>query len=304
MVVALAGALAFGWWAARRPGDPLRGVSAVAGATTAVIIVDTWLGTPMQMSSWLGSSMHNAGRFYGIPNTTFAVLGACSILWGVLHLDRAPRRTEALVTVGCVFLLALLSAGLPMLGADVGTLMTLFPVYALLLVTLSGRRIKVRTAVASMAAMAVVVVLAAVADLARPEASRSHLGRFASRVLEEGPSAITESFLRKQSANVRILGGSTWTDLLPIIAVFLVVTLVVWRWWGDALPSGGVRRVGFVAVLGAAALGFATNDSGPIVIALFVAFLAPYVLLAVQSARRPTEPEVVVAATSTTRVRA
>src|SRR5690606_27129389 len=130
----LGGALLFGWWASSRPGDPLRGISSVAGATTAVIVVDTWLGTPMQMSSWLGSSMHNAGRFYGIPNTTFAVLGACSVLWGALHVERATRRTEAVVRVGCVFLLALISAGLPMLGADVGTLMTLFPVYALLLV--------------------------------------------------------------------------------------------------------------------------------------------------------------------------
>ena len=154
----------------------------------------------------------------------------------------------------------------------------------------------------SEAAMAVVVVLAAAADLARPEASRSHLGRFASRVLDEGPSAITESFLRKQSANFRILGGSTWTDLLPIVAIFLVVTLVVWRWWGDALPPGSARRIGFVGVLGAAALGFASNDSGPIVIALFVAFLAPFVLLAVRSARRPTEPVVVTARASTEQV--
>jgi hypothetical protein len=291
VVLALAGALLFGWWTSTRPGDPLRGISWVAGATTAVIVLDTWLGTPMQMSSWLGSSMHNAGRFYGIPNTTFAVLGACSVLWGALHVERATRRTEAVVRVGCVFLLALISAGLPMLGADVGTLMTLFPVYALLLVVLLGRRIRLRTAIAAGVSMVGLVVLAALADLARPEASRSHLGRFADQVLDEGPSAIFDSFLRKQSANFRILGGSTWTDLLPIVAIFLVVTLVVWRWWGDALPAGTARRHGFLAVLGAALLGFATNDSGPIVIALFVAFLAPFTLLAVRSEARPTEPE-------------
>lgn len=291
-------AFGLGWFAIRRRGHPLAPIGWLAGFTTAVIVVDTWIGTPMQMSSWLGSSMHNGGRFYGIPNSTFAVLGACSILWGAVHIDRSPRRRESVWAVGCVFVVTLLSAGLPMLGADVGTLMTLFPIYALLLLYLSGHRIRLRTAALAGAGMVALVTLAAGLDLTRAEESRSHLGRFAQRFLDEGPAALVDTFNRKQSANLRILSVSVWSQMIPIVIIFLLYVLVWDRRWDDLLPKGGVLRAGFVAVVAAAALGFATNDSGPIVVSLFLCFLAPFVLIAVVADRRDTTPRLVLAGTS------
>lgn len=292
-VVSLVIALGLGYFALRRRGHPLASIGWVAGFTTATIVVDTWIGTPMQMSSWLGSSMHNAGRFYGIPNSTFAVLGACSILWGAIHIDRSPRRSEAVFAVGCVFAVTLLSAGLPMLGADVGTLMTLFPIYALLLVYLSGHRIRVRTAALAGAGMVSLVVVAAGLDLTRAEQNRSHLGRFAQRFLDEGPAALLDTFNRKQSANLRILSVSVWSDLIPILAIFLLFVLVWDRRWTDLLPRGGVMRAGFLGVIAAAVLGFATNDSGPIVVSLFLCFLAPLILIAVVADRVDRTPQMI-----------
>jgi hypothetical protein len=162
-----------------------------------------------------------------------------------------------------------------MLGADVGTLITLGPIYALVLWRLAGRRIHLRSLALSAGAMVALVVAAALADLSRPAASRTHLGRFAEKVRDDGPGALWDTFARKQSANFRILGGSVWSDLLPIVAIF-VLFLLVWERRGDELlPRGSALRIGFWSVLGAAALGFASNDSGPIVVSLFVAYLPP-----------------------------
>ena len=38
---------------------------------TTVIGIDCVTGTWLHVNSWLGYSLHSAGRFYGVPNTTF-----------------------------------------------------------------------------------------------------------------------------------------------------------------------------------------------------------------------------------------
>jgi len=45
-------------------------------------------------------------------------------------------------------------------------------------------------------------------------------------------------------------------------------------------------RIGFVAVLAAAVLGLVTNDSGPIVVALMLVYLGPFVALLALAAPR------------------
>lgn len=286
--VAVLIAAAIGLAASRARRHPLAPLAWIYGLTVGVILLDTWIGTRLQTSSWLGYSLHNAGRFYGVPNTTFAVLGSCTLLLAGILVDRSPRPREAVWWVGGLFLLVLVSAGLPMLGADVGTLITLFPIFLLLLVVLSGRRLKIRSLVTAGGAMVALVTAAALVDLARPAEDRSHLGQFAEKLRHDGPSALIDTFTRKQSANFRILGGSTWTDLIPLVLIFLFITLVWDRRARELLPAGSAVRACFVSVFAAAALGFAANDSGPVVVALFLAFLPPMVVLQILGSRSGT----------------
>jgi hypothetical protein len=251
----------------------------IAGLTVAVIVVDSWTGTRLHLSSWLGYSLHNAGRFYGIPNTTFAVLGACTLLLAGIMVHHSPRRTEAIWKVGCLFVLVVLSAGLPLLGADVGSLVTLVPVFGITLLALSGRRVRLRSLVLAGLAMVALVTAAAGLDLARPEDQRTHLGRFAEQVVDDGPSAFLDTFTRKQEANARLAQSSQWSRMVPVALAFLVVPLAWQRRYRTLLPPGSPVRVAFWAVAAATVLGFASNDSGPIVIALFLAHLPPFLYL-------------------------
>jgi len=109
--------------------------------------------------------------------------------------------------------------------------------------------------------------------------AQTHLGRFATRLSENGPSELTDTFLRKQSANFRILQVSTWAWMIPIAALFALYVLGWDRQGRDLLPAGSPVRAGAVAVTAGAMFGFLANDSGPQVIALFVVYLLPFITL-------------------------
>lgn len=279
-------AVAIGVAAGRSTRSALSPLGWIAGLTVAVIVVDSWTGSRLHLSSWLGYSLHNAGRFYGIPNTTFAVLGACTLLLAGIMVHHSPRRTEAVWKVGCLFVLVVVSAGLPMLGADVGSLVTLVPVFGLTLLALSGRRVRLRSLLLAGLAMMALVTAVAALDLARPEDQRSHLGRFADQVMDDGPSAFLDTFTRKQEANARLAQSSQWSRMVPVALAFLAVPLLWQRRHRSLLPLGSPTRIAFWAVVAATVLGFASNDSGPIVIALFLAHLPPFVYLVLADADR------------------
>ncbi|HEU5152671.1 MAG TPA: glycosyltransferase [Iamia sp.] len=272
-------AVAIALLAGRARRSPLSPLAWVFGATLAIIAVDSATGTWLHVNSWLGYSLHSAGRFYGIPNTTFAVLAACGILLACIHVRFAPRRDEALVTAALVLGGLVVVDGAPSLGGDVGGILTLVPIFGLLLFALSGRRLTIRTLALVGGATALALSLATAVDLARPPESRTHLGRFASDLFDNGISELTDTFLRKQGANFRILQVSIWTWMIPIVAGFLLYVLVYERRWASLLPRGGAMRAGVVAVISGSLLGFLANDSGPIVIALFFAYLGPFLTL-------------------------
>lgn len=265
--------------ASRARRTPLSPLTWILGATLAVIAIDAATGTWLHVNSWLGYSLHSAGRFYGIPNTTFAVLAACGILLACIHVRYSPRPTEALFTATLLLAGLVIVDGAPGMGGDVGGIVTLVPIFGLLLFALSGRRLTTRTLAVVGAATALALGAATAVDLARPAESRTHLGRFASDLFDNGLSELTTTFLRKQDANFRILQASIWTWMIPIVAFFLLYVLAYERQWSSLLPRGSAVRAGVVAVIAGSLLGFLANDSGPIVIALFFAYLAPFLTL-------------------------
>lgn len=277
LVLAITAAIAL--FAARSRRTPLSALNRVMALTVAVIVVDACTGTFLHLSSWLGYSLHSAGRFYGLPNTSFAVLAASGLLLVCAYIQYAPRRGEALVAGGLLLTFLAIVDGGPSMGGDVGGILTLVPVFGLSLFALTGRRIRFRTLV--LVALVAVVSIAVVGglDLLRAPEARTHLGRFIAQAVEDGPSELTELFFRKQSANLRILRVSIWTWMLPITIGFLLYVLVWERQWSDLLPPGSPLRIGAVAGASGALLGFLANDSGPIVIALFLVYLLPYLTL-------------------------
>ena len=132
-------------------------------------------------------------------------------------------------------------------------------------------------AVLAVAALALLVALAAI-DLARPDPQRTHLGRLAAEMLDGGPRPLWDAIVRKESANFNLLLHSPWT--IALVVVLFVPLLLRTR----LSPPMSAAVAGILAL---AAVGFATNDSGPVVVALALFYLGP--LLAIYR-RTPVGP--------------
>ena len=259
----------------------------VMGFTAVVLMVDVATGARLQVNSVLGYSPQTAARFFGIGNSAFAVLAATGILAAAIHMQYAPRRREALFAVAGFLTLLIVVDGAPSLGGDVGGILTLVPIVGLALIAFSGRRISWRT-LAALAGLTVALLGAAlVVDLLRPPDARTHLGRVVTNVHAAGGSSFVTTVLRKVATNLRVLRGTVWAWLVPIIAAFLLYLLIWERRLGRLLPRGSAVRIGVIAALGAGLLGFAVNDSGVVITALVYLYLGPYLTLLALDAQEP-----------------
>ncbi|HVE46572.1 MAG TPA: glycosyltransferase [Acidimicrobiales bacterium] len=270
--------------ARRRPLAPL---AWVCGATVLLLVLDVATGARLQTSSLLGYSLHTAARFTGFGNTAFATLASTTIIAVALHVHHAPRRREALVTAACIFTLVVVADGAPSLGADVGGILTLVPVFGLTLLALSGRRVSWRAVGIAVAVTLTALVVATGIDLLRPVESRTHLGTLVTRVSEQGIEPLTTTVNRKVAANMRTF-RSPWTWTIPIVALYMLFVLGFARGWSQLLPPRSAVRAAVVGVLAAGLLGYAVNDSGVVVTALVFVYIGPFLtLLALQRESAP-----------------
>jgi hypothetical protein len=284
LVWLIAGAIALLAATARR--HPLAPLSWVCGLTVAVLVLDVATGARLQLSSILGYSPHTAARYTGFGNTAFAVLAACAVVAAALHVQYASRRREALLFAAGLFVVVLVADVWPTLGADVGGVLTMVPVFGLMLVVMTGRRLSWRTVALAAGATVAVLAVVTLVDLARPAEDRTHLGRFVSDVGDDGSFLTTIE--RKWSTNVRLLGRTIWTWMVPIAAAFMVYVLVIARGWQRLLPTGSPLRAGVLGTLTAGLVGWLVNDSGVVVSALVFVYIGPYLtLLALQPDDEP-----------------
>jgi len=255
----------------------------VAGVTAAVLLLDIATGARLQVASIMGYSPHSAARYFGIGNTAFGALGASAVLAAAIHLERAPRRSEALVAVCAFLVLVVVVDGAPSLGGDVGGVLTLVPVYGFAVLALSGRRITWRWAAGLVLGAVSLVALAAAVDLTRAPEARTHLGRLVSDTWNHGSDSLFTTMARKAEVNMRVLQRSVWTWVVPVVAIFTLVTLVIQRRAIRLLPVGSPRRIGVLAAVGAGLLGAAANDSGVVVTALALVYVGPLLAVLVLS---------------------
>jgi hypothetical protein len=275
--LALAGGV---WLVARR--RLFLAPSLLIGATLAVLLVDVVTGARLQINTAFGYSPIVAGRFAGYGNLAFALVAMAAIviattIWAAprLHRPDGPRVGPPLVAAVGLFLVVLALDGLPSFGSDVGGVLATLPAFAVTTMLLAGIGIGWRRVVGiGVVTLGAVAAFAAV-DLSRPEDQRTHLGRFAQRLLD---GDVGDILTRKAEANISLLTSSVWTYVIPVALAFL--GFLTWR------PSGFLRelqrevpglRPCLIGALVAGVLGFALNDSGVAVPAMMFGVLLPYI---------------------------
>lgn len=266
---------------------PLSRLLGVSAATLVVLVGDLVLGERLQLNAVFGNSPIVAGRFAGLGNLAFSILGAAAVVTATILVHRNERSARALLGAAAIFALAVVVDGAPSLGSDVGGVLALVPGFAITWFLLSGRKVGLRAVLFAALGGVVALGLFLAVDLSRPEESRTHLARLAENVADEGPAVFVDTIERKVKTNVRIFGSTIWTYLVPPALLLLGVLLRKppgrWQQLATAFP---VVRSGLVGGLVLALLGFAVNDSGIVVPAMFLSWLVPMALVAYVSLER------------------
>ncbi len=258
----------------------LRRLLALAGVTLVALVLDLVLGAPLQLNAVLGYSPTVAGRFAGLGNIAFAVLGACVVLVGglIVHFQGGSR--VSLVAAAAVFAFAVIVVGAPQLGGDVGGTLALVPALGMCWILLAGRRPTPRAlAVAALAGVAAVGLFLAI-DLSRPVGSRTHLARLYEDVSEGGGSVLFDTVARKARSNLDVFRSSIYTLFVPpalgVMAWLLFRPPGRWQRLARDLPQ---LRASLAGGLLLAVLGFAVNDSGIVIPAVVLSYLVPLTVL-------------------------
>lgn len=247
------------------------GVAALGALTAAVVGIDAVFGGRLEIDAPFGNSPVTAGRFYGVGNIGSGFLMAGLIVAVGLALDHWGRRALApgLAALGA----GVVVGGAPWFGADVGGVLAAVPAYGTLVV--ARRRPSLRALGVVVAATVVVLALFVAADLARPAAARSHLGR----AVADG--SLMDEITRKGSRALETV--ATPLSLVVAIGIGAVV----------AVRPRLAGRPGLVAMASglvvAGVLGSVVNDSGLIVGAAVTAVAWP-ALLAVAGTDTGTQP--------------
>lgn len=260
-----------------RPGSgPLVGV----GSVLAVLGTDIVAGAPLQVNTVFGYSMAVAGRFTGVGNLAFALFGAAAVAFAVLVHDRGGRRW--LPVVAAVLAGVVLVDGLPMLGADVGGVISLVPAFALTVCVLVGQRIGWRQVLASVLAGLGVVVVFALVDLARPRTGRTHLARLGEQLVDGRIATVDDLLVRRLYASFGDSETLVWALVLALVATAFVSSVIVANGRiGPYLrlpqePGSRALAVGFGVL---ALFGLVANDSSIAVPATMLIVVVPVVLL-------------------------
>ena len=273
--------------------DEIDRLLAICALTVVILFADLLMGARLQLNTVFGYSPIVAGRFAGLGNIAFAVLGVASLLTGALVAHRWQGRRWALWGAGSIFLLAVIFDGAPQLGSDVGGVLALVPSFALTMLLLLGGRVNWKYVVLGVLAGVLAVGAFLAIDLGRPPDQRTHLARLYEDVRERGPRVLVDTIERKASANIRLFKKSLWTYFVPpaLVAIGVLMRRPRGRWVRIVQTYPNVRA-GLIGGLALAALGFAVNDSGIVIPAVILSFLVPLaVIVHLLLDRNPRPPE-------------
>lgn len=260
--------------------DPLTRLLALSAATVTVMIVDLLVSGGLQLNATFGNEPIVAGRFSGLGNLAFSILGTTSLMTGALVIHHWPRSRNVFVAVALLFGITIYADGAPSLGSDVGGVIALVPALGMTLLLLAGGRPDLRVwfvaGAVTVAALGAFLAL----DLARAPEERTHLARLFEDVRTRGWDLFVETVGRKIRTNLRVFRSTIWTYLVPpALAVMAWLLLRPRGRWHRLAVEYPKLRAGLIGGLILAIVGYAFNDSGIVIPAMVLSFLAPMSLL-------------------------
>jgi hypothetical protein len=270
--------------------DALLPLMLALGLIVVVLLADVFVGAPLQFNNPLGYSPTVAGRFSGYGNLGYSALTASAVLLAGLLAHRLGGRRGAYTAIA-LLALVFVADGAPFWGSDVGGVLSILPAYAVTAYLLLGLRIRMRTALLSIAATVAAVVVFGAIDLARPPDKRTHLGRLFETTGSRGWSGLWTVIHRKISENLGVFLRSQWLFVVLVVLAFLAYLSTRHRERLRGVVQRGpelrAASIGFAILI---VLGFALNDSGIAIPGVMLAVLNATIITLFVTPRQPRAP--------------
>lgn len=263
------------FWAKKKP---LNSLLFITTATTLVITVDALTGTILSQRSFFGSDLISGGRYYGLGNVYMGLLiGAATFSIAGLADVKVLRRY--LPSIGFIGLLVVgIIVGHPRIGANVGGLITGVATALIFSQMLAKRKFSWRLFSINILVFGLLMAVILSADIPGT-GDVSHTGKALAIINSKGGQAVTDIIIRKISQNVR--GTSAFPGFLMLAMFLLVVSLKNWglktqkSLFSKFSQETPITSKAFLALVWAAIIGYAFNDTG----AITAAAIASYILI-------------------------
>ncbi len=257
---------------------PLRvTLGAVALLTSAVLMIDQWLGAPWSFTNFFGYSPLMAARFYGIGNEAAAILFGASIVGVALIFDEWPDARWVVFAKRWLLpvfgVTVVVTSAAPFWGANVGVAVWGTVGFVLAWVLMNGYRVTVGTVAVMIVAMVVSVGAFALLDM-YGSGQQTHLARSLASAEAGGLTELWKIVARKAETNMRVLTHTKWAYILVAVIAFL--SFMRWRPQGDFADTlsenphfADAITISLVAGLAA----FLSEDSGIVIPALEIFYV-------------------------------
>ncbi|MGL5346562.1 MAG: hypothetical protein ACRDA3_04375 [Peptostreptococcaceae bacterium] len=229
-----------------------------ASITVLLIAIDCIIGTPLMKNSIMSYDAIVGARYYGMGNEYQGIVigSALFTFTTLLAYNKIPK--WSIIPLAIVVLITTAS---PAMGANVGASISEFVAFLTLILLIYNVKIDFKKII--FIGLGVVALVGAFALFDIMSGSESHLSLFVGQILENGPSAIIETFSRKISMNMKLAKTSIWVNILLVgTGVIGVLLLKPNRKVSKLANRYPMLYKGFVANVIGCAITLLVNDSG------------------------------------------
>ncbi len=258
--------------------DDLKQMGFYAIFMIGLIIIDCIIGTPLMKNCIMSYDAINGARYYGVGNEYEGITIASAIfsLAVLLHYKKIPKW----IAVG-LSLVILATSAMPLMGANVGGAISECIAYVLFILLIFDVKLDFKKIILVGLSAALVVILFAALDIFM--GTESHLSVFANQIIQDGPSAIFNTFGRKIEMNMKLARSSVWVNIL-IVSIVIIGALIF-------KPSGQFKKIndkypiifkGFMASFVGCIVTLLVNDSGIVAAATAAIYiLIPIIIISI-----------------------
>ena len=258
--------------------DDIKQMGFYALLTIGLIVVDCIIGTPLMKKCIMSYDAINGARYYGVGNEYEGVTIASAVfaLAVLLNYKKIPKWLAVVIA-----LIILGTSAMPSMGANVGGSISECVAYLLFILLLFDVKLDFKKIVSIGVAAALLVVAFATLDIMM--GTESHLSVFTNQIMQEGPSAIFNTFGRKIQMNLKLAKSSVCVNIL-IVSIVIIGVLIF-------KPSGYFKKIndkypmifkGFMASFVGCIVTLLVNDSGIVAAATAAIYiLIPIIIISI-----------------------